>query len=591
MKLKDIMKENPDGVQYKDGYLHFNATGAHPFGIYKNKAFIGDEGGVHYNIRQDLVDRGEIDDEEMDSYPRLRGAWKFPGRLWVSKKIISFWDFPKESQMKGVISKLEKATGKKIWKNGWKVEVIDKGGKIYRPDSRGSDEEEPSWDEYETGGNVKLIPVEDYAGSQKQVGKGKSHVVSPMDKKKKKVPKGMGSLKKVKGQRKGETPAAARHRLRKGMGDGEIKLGDLLLENPDGAMYKGKELAWGQGAFPFGMYNGKMYAGYIGDTHGSMSDDEGEWLSRKKLKYPGRIWFIRKVITFWEFPPKAKMKSVISKLEKAYKERYDKPLKIWNNGYKIEVVDSGGKIYNPKGKYWGYEDFVGGHDEELPPGSYITFIPLEDYEGSKKQIGKGKSHVVSPMIKTTKQVPKGMGSKKQVKGAEKDELPAAARHRIRKGLGDGVIKLKNLIKEIFILYEDQSDELVKIAKKRNGLVDPKGQVHAVPELEHVDWLVNNVSKFKSFKKRLAQANSNEWSLIYEAVINEAMSDGWVRISGRKGEIGFTATKKSLMRHKKLLNDIVIFAESVEKRPIKVYKTEFIIRKPQKQNYNKDFGDD
>jgi len=38
----------------------------------------------------------------------------------------------------------------------------------------------------------------------------------------------MGSRKKVRGAKKGELPAAARDRLRKGMGDGIIKLGDLI---------------------------------------------------------------------------------------------------------------------------------------------------------------------------------------------------------------------------------------------------------------------------------------------------------------------------------------------------------------------------
>ena len=368
-----MVKENPDYVHYKNSGLSYSDGGAHPFGIYKNKAFIGDEGGVHFNIRQDLVDRGVIDDEEMDSYPRLRGAWKFPGRMWVSKKVISFWDFPKESQMKSIISKLEKAIGIKMWNNGWKVEVIDKGGKIYRPDSREYDEEEPSWYEYDTGGNIKLIPVEDYAGSQKQVGKGKSHVISPVLKKKKQVPKGMGSLKKVKGQRKGETPAAARHRL-------------------------------------------------------------------------------------------------------------------------------------------------------------------------------------------------------------------------RKGLGDGVIKLKDLINEIFILYEDQSDELVKIARTQNGLIDPKGNAYYVPAISHIDFLVKQ-PKFKSYKKRLDQADSSEYSTLYESIMTEAMSDGWVRISGNRKELGFMATKKTLMRNKKLIDDIIIFVESVVKRPVKVYRSEFMIRKQQPVNYNKDFGND
>lgn len=368
-----------------------------------------------------------------------------------------------------------------------------------------------------------------------------------------------------------------------------IKLKNLLKENPDGVKYDKRELAWGRDAAPFGMYKNKMLVGHEGNIHRDMRSDD-EWLSRDELKYPGRIWYVDKVITFWEFPPKNKMKSFISKLEKAFKEKNSKPSKIWNNGYKIEVVDKGGEIYDPKSKHWGYEGILGSDEPELPFGAYITFIPLEDYEGSKKQVGKGKSHVVSPMIKKTKGVPMGIGSKKKVKGAKKGETPAAARFRIRKGLGDGVIKLKDLIKEIFILYEDQSGELVKIARTQNGLISPKGEAFAVPTMQHIDFLVTQ-PKFKSFKKRLAQASGNEYAIIYEAIMNEAMKDGWVRISGNKSELGFMATKKTLAKQKRLIDDIVIFVESVVKRPIKVYRTEFMIRKPLSKNYNKDFGDD
>jgi len=585
MKLKKLLRENPDGVYVGNTRLSYTEGDAHAFGIHKGKAYFSDPGGVHFAIRDHLLDRGEIKEKDYDDFPYLRGDYKYPGRLWAEDKVISFWEFPKQNQIKSIISKLERGSGLKIWNNGWQVEVIDKGGKIYRPDSREDDPREPSWDAYDVQGDLMLIPIEKYEGSQKQRGKEISHMKSPLLKKgRREVPMGMGSKKKVKGQRKGETPAAARHRIRKGLGDGTIKLGELLLENPDGVSIGKYNLEWHRNAVPFGMWKNKMYVGSEGYTHGDMQSPDG-WLSRKSLKFPGRLWYKKKVITFWEFPKKNQMKSIVSKIEDAFKEEHGKTIKIWNNGYKIEILDKGGKIYDPKDKRWGAWD-------DFPAGTAQKLIPLEDYQGSEKQVGKGKSHAVSPMLKKDKQVPKGMGSKKDVRGAKKGELPAAARHRMRKGLGDGVIRFKDLIREIIILYEDQSDELVKIAKGRNGLVDPKGQVHAVPELEHVDWLVKNVGKFKPFKSRLAHADANEWSIIYEAVINEAMKDGWVRISGRKGEIGFTATKKSLQRHKKLLDDIVIFAESVEKRPIKVYKSEFMIRKPQSARYGKkEFGDD
>ena len=371
MKLKNMLKENPDAMAADPIYLGFRDSDAYPFGFWKGKAYIGDPGDTHHHMKQDLWDRGELTEKEYDAFPDNRQEMKHTGRLWVTRKIISFWDYPTQSQMKGVISKLEKATGKKIWKAGWKLEIIDKDGKIYRP--KKSEQGDWGWNKYSLKAEVKLIPVEEYIGS-------------------------------------------------------------------------------------------------------------------------------------------------------------------------------------------------------------------------KKQVGQEISHNVSPLLKKQKEVPAGMGSRKKVKGALPGETPAATRDRIRKGLGDGVIKLKDLIKEIFILYEDQSDELVKIARTQNGLVDPKGNVYAVSAIQHINFLVTQ-PKFKSFKKRLAQAGGSEYSIIYEAIMNEAMSDGWMRISGNKKEIGFMATKKTLMKNKRLMDDIQIFVESVVKRPIKVYRSEFMIRKPQSFNANKDFGND
>lgn len=352
----------------------------------------------------------------------------------------------------------------------------------------------------------------------------------------------------------------------------------MLRENPDTMKANDLYLSFrDEEAFPFAFWKGKAWVGDPTRTHhniakdlfdrGAISAKEYDEFpkGRSDMKYTGRLWMDEQIISFWDYPTKNQMKSYISKLEKAIGKR------IWNAGWQLEIIDKGGKIYRPKKS----EQGAWGWDEDMIHAE-VKLIPIEEYQGSKKQVGKEISHNVSPMLKKSKKIPMGMGSRKKVKGARPGEVPAATKFRIRKGLGDGIVKLKDLIKEI-LLYEDQSDELVKIARTQNGLVDPKGKVYAVPSLEHVDWIVANVSKFKEYKKRLAQADANDWSLLYEAIMKEIMSDGWMRISGNRKELGFMGTKKTLMRQKRLIDDIIMFAESVTKHPMKVYRSEYMIR--------------
>lgn len=131
-----------------------------------------------------------------------------------------------------------------------------------------------------------------------------------------------------------------------------------------------------------------------------------------------------------------------------------------------------------------------------------------------------------------------------------------------------MIKLISIVRRI--LLEGQSDELIKIARSPNGLISPKGEVYAVPAIDHMDFFTKHVSKYKSFKKRFDTADSEEWEILYNAIYTDAYKDGWIRIGGDRGHLGFRGTKKGLSRHKGLLDDIMLFVKSVQKKPIKVY---------------------
>jgi len=214
-----------------------------------------------------------------------------------------------------------------------------------------------------------------------------------------------------------------------------MKLKNMLKENPDKLKYKGKPVRFDDlPAYPFGIYKTKMYVGNDSDYHNDLVADNGDYLNRRKFGISGRIWTKKKLISFWEFPPKNQMKKVITDIEKAFKEQVGKSVKIWGNKYQVEILRTKGDAYDPHDKEWKTTD--------------TRFIPLEDYGGSGEQKGKGTAHAESPLLKKQKEVPAGMGSRKKVKGALPGETPAATRDRLRKGLGDGVIKLKDLIKEL-----------------------------------------------------------------------------------------------------------------------------------------------
>lgn len=206
----------------------------------------------------------------------------------------------------------------------------------------------------------------------------------------------------------------------------EIK--KILIENPDsidqfGASYENKD------ARAFGYYKNKFYGGYDSKiVHYELIgvEDKNFPKERYDFDYPGRLWLRKKVISFWEYPPKSKFKKIINDLEKFYK------IKICGDSrWKLEVIDSKNKYEVDKD--WEFED--------------VKFISIQDYIGSQKQIGKELSHVKSPMLKKKKKAISGVGSSKLVKGALPGEVPVQTRFRQRKGLGDGIVRLRKIIKE------------------------------------------------------------------------------------------------------------------------------------------------
>ena len=77
-----------------------------------------------------------------------------------------------------------------------------------------------------------------------------------------------------------------------------------------------------------------VYFGEFKDSHynaGSEIDNPS---------YPGRLWTKSKIISFWTYPNVILFKSIIKKIESELK------IKIFNNGWRIEVVRMNGEIVN-----------------------------------------------------------------------------------------------------------------------------------------------------------------------------------------------------------------------------------------------------
>ena len=123
-----------------------------------------------------------------------RDDFEFPGRLWPSQKIISFWDYPKSAhELKTIIQDINKKVKNKFQiTDDWRIDlgfedVTEKGSQI--------------------------TPISSYKSSKeaKPADKGQAHIAFG---KHGNVPSGVGSKFKFKNQQPGETVAQMRARLK-----------------------------------------------------------------------------------------------------------------------------------------------------------------------------------------------------------------------------------------------------------------------------------------------------------------------------------------------------------------------------------------
>jgi tRNA nucleotidyltransferase (CCA-adding enzyme) len=86
----------------------------------------------------------------------------YPGRIWVKKKIMSFWVYPEPDDFKKYIKVLSDNTNIDFFNNGWKIEVLyDLRGEIYGKSGGDLYNSIHGREDLES----KIIPIEEYTGS------------------------------------------------------------------------------------------------------------------------------------------------------------------------------------------------------------------------------------------------------------------------------------------------------------------------------------------------------------------------------------------------------------------------------------------
>lgn len=150
MKSNKLLVENPNAI-YSEDYdvvIRWQNVRTVCFSYYGEKMYVGTEKMSHLNLYAKTPYIDEIAEENF-------GRGKYAGRLFISNRIISFWDFPPDKNtLKQVLFDIEQSIPIKFDKD-WKIEVpTDKIMRLKNDTGWGS------W--YPTKEDQEFIRVEDY---------------------------------------------------------------------------------------------------------------------------------------------------------------------------------------------------------------------------------------------------------------------------------------------------------------------------------------------------------------------------------------------------------------------------------------------
>jgi len=397
-KIKVKLYESPDGVHIPNKmYLPWYTTPSYAFAYYKKKLGISNIKGKHDQI---------VFGKTVEGFPifKEREECEYAGRIWVGKKMLSFWEYPEPAKFKRIITDLEVELDIGIWNNNYNVEiVVDDAGELDTISKMDGENYYGAWLNVnnEVGMKADIIPIERYAGSAQRSKDEitKDHTVSPLLKASKSVPIGYGS-------NNPKADSKRKWRMAVPMGDAKQEVGgETLNESPDAVITApgGTFVPWYESTnYAFGYLKDKFV---IAPGKNAMHRDI-PGASRRDFKFPGRIWPDLRVMSFWVYPNKEDFKKLVDDLNKTL------DINIWKEtGWKVEIVKNKktGKVED------GQFDFKDG----MVQGAWIqmsqkkgALVSVKNYRGSedRHEDEKNKEHTVSPLLKTSQRVTPGFGS-------------------------------------------------------------------------------------------------------------------------------------------------------------------------------------
>lgn len=162
--------ENPDLALNQIGdRLKYNDRSAYPFGELNGEFIFGTPGSTHDSMKEPQKG-GAIN----------RSRLKYSGRFWDRDKVITFWEYPPYSKLKGILSSIERdwkknGHGGKLNIFSFNIELPPEGGKTLKVGA------------YHYG---SVVPISDvlngksyYEKEGGNVDTGIEHIKSPMEKK------------------------------------------------------------------------------------------------------------------------------------------------------------------------------------------------------------------------------------------------------------------------------------------------------------------------------------------------------------------------------------------------------------------------
>lgn len=426
VNLKKKINETPDKLYDLSGWVIASAYNddALAFSFHNNKAYVGLNDRLFLN--SDKISRKVISEflDTTGDFKIHSSMWQFyqflgldfegikdltrhtidySGRLWMDKKLISFWKYPRPNELKKILQaiskEIEKVYGNVIDLLDYKIEV-------------------------DTMEN--FIPVSEFIGSsdasQEEIDK--DHVLSPIRKKMspQKIEYLNDRYKDYPEKFKSVSQAQWNSAKNKYMGEG------IITEDPDTVSASGNKRlagAYDNDALAFGIHRQRAFIGYnekLLDSENSILDDykresvESILLDKSKVKdmkthsgmghfymmlfdddfnlpfwrsgyeYSGRVWFDKKIISFWYYPSAEKMKGVLDKIKDEVSRIYG--VNIDFSDYKIEILTNKKKV-----RLINLKDYVTSFDfadessfeapHLMPPDEKKNVPQMKDYLGSR----------------------------------------------------------------------------------------------------------------------------------------------------------------------------------------------------------------